>query len=118
MGLHVLGVALALMLLLIQPLLTQAAEVLQVREATLLQVGDRNRNYSVRLACIEVSPEDQQLAVDWLRRTLPRRRRVNLRPEGSVDGVLLARVTPIGVEQDLGAALVDEGLAHATCPPA
>ena len=118
MGRQVLGVALALMLFVIQPLLTQAAEVLQVREATLLQVGDRNRNYSVRLACIEVSPEDQQQAVDWLRQTLPRRRRVNLRPEGSSDGLLLARVTPIGAEQDLGAALVNEGLAHTTCPPA
>ena len=39
---QVFGVALALMLLVVQPLLTQAAEVLQVREATLLQVGDRN----------------------------------------------------------------------------
>ena len=118
MGRQVLGVALALMLLVVQPLLTQAAEVLQVREATLLQVGDRNRNYSVRLACIEVLPEDQQQAVDWLRQTLPRRRRVNLRPEGSADGLLLARVTPIGADQDLGSALVNEGLAHTTCPPA
>lgn len=117
MGRHGLGVVLALMLLLVQPLLLHAAEVLQVREATLLQVGDRNRNYSVRLACIEVSPDDQQLAIDWLRQALPRRRRVNLRPEGSADGLLLARVTPIGDEQDLGAALVNEGLAHATCPP-
>lgn len=106
------------MLLVVQPLLTQAAEVLQVREATLLQVGDRNRNYSVRLACIDVSPDDQQQAVAWLRQALPRRRRVNLRPEGTVDGLLLARVTPIGDEQDLGAALVDEGLAQSTCPSA
>jgi hypothetical protein len=30
--------------------------------------------------------------------------------------VLLARVTPIGDELDLGAALVQEGLAHITCP--
>ena len=76
MGRHGLGVVLALLLLLVQPMLTLAAEVLQVREATLLQVGDRNRNYSIRLACIEVSPDDQQLAIDWLRQALPRRRRV------------------------------------------
>ena len=113
---QVFGVALALMLLVVQPLLTKAAEILQVREATLLQVGDRNRNYSVRLACIEVSPDDQQVAIDWLRQAVPRRRRVNLRPEGSEDGLLLARVTPIGDEQDLGAGLVNEGLAHPTCP--
>ena len=110
--------ALSLMLLLVLPPQAFAAEVLQVRSATLLQVGDRNRNYSVQLACVQVEPEVEQQAQDWMRRALPRRRRVNLRPEGSADGVLLARVTPIGDDLDLGAALVSEGLAQLTCPGA
>ena len=97
--------ALSLMLLSLLPAQALAAEVLQVRSATLLQVGDRNRTYSVQLACVQVEPEDEQQAQDWMRRALPRRRRVNLRPEGSADGVLLARVTPIGNDLDLGAAL-------------
>ena len=106
----------SLMLLLVLPTQAFAAEVLQVRSATLLQIGDRNRNYSVQLACVQVDPEDEPQAQDWMRRALPRRRRVNLRPEGSSDGVLLARVTPIGDELDLGASLVQEGLAQVTCP--
>ena len=110
--------ALSLTLLFVLPAQAFAAEVLQVRSATLLQVGDRNRNYSVQLACVKVDPEDEQQAQDWMRRELPRRRRVNLRPEGSSDGVLLARVTPIGDDLDLGAALVREGLAEVTCPGA
>ena len=80
------------LLLLVLPPQASAAEVLQVRSATLLQVGDRNRNYSVQLACVEVAADNEQQAQDWLRRAVPRRRRVNLRPEGSSDGVLLARV--------------------------
>lgn len=72
-----------------------AAEVLQVRTATLLQIGDRNRSYPVRLACLEVAPEDQAQAQQWLRARLPRQSRVNLRPIGSVDGTLVARVTPL-----------------------
>lgn len=72
-----------------------AAEVLQVRTATLLQIGDRNRSYPVRLACLEVAPEDQEQAQQWLRARLPRQSRVNLRPIGSVDGTLVARVTPL-----------------------
>ena len=104
------------LLLLLLPPKVFAAEVLQVRSATLLQVGDRNRNYSVQLACVEVAPDDEQQAQEWLRRAVPRRRRVNLRPEGSSDGVLLARVTPIGDELDLGASLVQEGLAKVVCP--
>ena len=110
--------ALSLMLLFVLPFQAFAAEVLQVRSATLLQVGDRNRNYSVQLACVQVDPEDEQQAQAWMRHALPRRRRVNLRPEGSSDGVLLARVTPIGDDLDLGSALVREGLAEVTCPGA
>ena len=109
---------LSLTLLLVLPHRAFAAEVLQVRSATLLQVGDRNRNYSVQLACVQVEPEDEQRAQDWIRHAVPRRRRVNLRPEGSADGVLLARVTPIGDDLDLGSALVSEGLAQVTCPAA
>ena len=48
--------ALSLMLLFVLPFQAFAAEVLQVRSATLLQVGDRNRNYSVQLACVQVDP--------------------------------------------------------------
>ena len=92
-----------------------AAEVLQVRTASLLQVGDGNRTYTVQLACIEVEPAGESAAVDWLRQELPRRRRVNLRPVGRNDGQLLARVTPIGDEQDLSSGLVSAGLAADSC---
>ncbi len=92
-----------------------AAEVLQVRSSTLLQVGDRNRNYSIRLACIKVNPEDEAAAVDLVKKVVPRRKRVNLRPEGNQDGVLIARVTPLGTDQDLGDSLVSNGLAVSSC---
>ena len=66
-------IAAAFSLMLLLPFQAFAAEVLQVRSATLLQVGDRNRNYSVQLACVEVAPDDEQQAQDWLRRAVPRR---------------------------------------------
>ena len=80
-------------LLLGSPLALQAAEVLQVRSGTLLQIGDGNRNYTVRLACLDVTPEANAKAVAWLRQQLPRRSRVNLRPVGSENGILVARVS-------------------------
>lgn len=92
-----------------------AAEVLQVRSSSLLQIGDRNRNYTVQLPCLEVADADEQAAVTYLRQVLPRRQRVNLRPEGSVDGTLVARVTPLGADQDLSAALAEAGLARLSC---
>ena len=95
-----------------------AAEVLQVRSSSLLQIGDRNRTYTVQLACLEVAPDDEQAAVSFLRQALPRRQRVNLRPEGALDGTLLARVTPLGEVRDLSTALADAGLARLSCAAA
>jgi hypothetical protein len=86
-----------------------AAEVLVVRTATLLQVGDSNRNYTVELACLSVAPEQQQQALAWLRRELPRRSRVNLRPLGSHDGILLAKVQKLGSATDLASGLIAAG---------
>jgi len=97
------------------PLPSMAAEVLQVRSSTLLQIGDRNRNYSVRLACVAVDPVNEEAAVALLKKAVPRRKRVNLRPEGNEDCVLIARVTPLDSDQDLGFSLVTGGLATQSC---
>ena len=113
--------ALALLLvwglaLLLQPMAAQAAEVLQVRSGTLLQVGDHNRTYSVQLACLHIAPTNQAAAATWLRGELPRRTRVNLRPTGNHDGTLQARVQRLGNGDqpalDLGDGLIAAGLAE------
>ena len=103
----------ALLVIAVAP--ASAAEVLQVRAPSLLQVGDHNRTYTVELPCITVSEGGDAAAVAWLREKLPRRRRVNLRPVGSRDGQLLARVTPIGESVDLSTGLVNAGLAQSSC---
>ncbi len=109
-----LGLALLVPGVLLAPGVAAAAEVLQVRTASLLQVGDSNRSYSVELACVAVAPEQEQPAIAWLRQQLPRRSRVNLRPMGTRDGILLARVQKLGDPTDLGAGLIAAGLATAT----
>ena len=86
-----------------------AAEVLQVRSATLLQVGDQNRSYSVALSCLELPVADEAAATAWLRAAVPRRTRVNLRPMGADGGVLLARVVRLDQGSDLAADLVAAG---------
>ncbi len=99
--------------------------MLQVRQGTLLQVGDSNRSYAVQLGCVAVSPEQDAAAVEWLRQALPRGTRVNLRPLGQQDGQLLARVQVVprggGAALDVGSGLVAAGLASTTtapdCPP-
>jgi endonuclease YncB( thermonuclease family) len=106
---------LILLALVVMPASSAAAELRQVRTATVLQVGDSNRSYSVRLACIAVADDQEEDAVRWLRQAVARGTRLNLRPFGEHDGELLARVTslPRGQRpgQDLGAGLVAAGLA-------
>ena len=96
-----------------------AAEILQVRSGQLLQVGDRNRTYTVELACVSIPSGGEQAATDWLRAALPRRTKVNLRPVGNDGGILVARVQRLGQSNnpsanDMGDALVSAGLARST----
>ena len=97
------------------PLPIFAAEVLQVRNSTLIQIGDNNRIYTVRLACLKVDSYNENKALEWLKLELPRRKKVNLFPLDSVDGVLVAKVIPIGSQQDLGERLIELGLGRSTC---
>jgi hypothetical protein len=112
-----LAALLALALLLGVPAVGLAAEVLQVRGPTLLQVGDRNRSLGVELACLAVDPGRNAEATLWLRRHLPRGTRVNLRPMAEHDGLLVARVIRLGAGDDLSEGLITAGLASAApCP--
>ncbi|MFM7087121.1 MAG: nuclease [Cyanobium sp.] len=86
--------------------------MLQVRGATLLQIGDGNRNYALELACLQVDPADSESVLAWLRRELPRRTRINLRPMAPVDGRIVARVTRLGDGEDLSSRLIAAGLAQ------
>lgn len=118
-----LGLVLLLPPLLLAPAAAAAAEVLQVRGASLLQIGDSNRSYTVELACVAVAPLQRDPAVAWLRQQLPRRTRVNLRPLANHDGVLVARVQKLGEAEDLSGGLIAAGLASPTpgsggCPAA
>jgi hypothetical protein len=111
----ILGIAAAT--LLVSPAAASAAEVLRVRGGGLLQVGDRNRSYDVQLGCMSIDPEHEAEADAWLRRELPRRTRVNLRPVGQYGGLLLARINRLEDGVDVSDALIDAGLASAFgCP--
>ncbi len=92
-----------------------AAEVLQVSSSSILLIGDHNRTYTVKIACMEISSDSEERSIDWLKKKLPRHTKVNLRPQGSIDGVLVARVIPINSNMDIAEKYIEEGLAKKTC---
>ena len=105
-----LGLILSVVLLI--PLPLSAAEVLQVLSSTVLKIGDQNRIYTVRLACLEVKKSDEEKARTWLKAKLRRGRKVNLRPINSMDGTLLARVNLVDADIDISEELIKSGLAN------
>ena len=92
-----------------------AAEILQVTSSSVLLIGDHNRTYTVKLACTEISPDLEEKSVKWLQKQLPRHTKVNLKPKGSVDGVLVAKVIPFDSKIDITEKYINEGLAKNNC---
>ena len=92
-----------------------AAEVLQVSSSSILLIGDNNRTYTVKIACTEISPDLEEESVKWLKRQLPRHTKVNLKPKGSVDGVLVAKIIPFNSNIDITEKYINEGLAINKC---
>ena len=92
-----------------------AAEILQVSSSSVLLIGDNNRTYTVKIACTEISPDLEEKSVNWLKKELPRHTKVNLKPKGSVDGVLVAKVIPFDSDIDINEEYINEGLATNKC---
>ena len=92
-----------------------AAEILQVTSSSVLLIGDHNRTYTVRLACTEISADLEEKSFKWLKKQLPRHTKVNLKPKGSVDGVLFAKVIPFDSNIDIAEKYINEGLAKNIC---
>ena len=92
-----------------------SAEILQVTSSSVLLIGDHNRTYTVKLACTEISPDLEEKSVNWLKKQLPRHTKVNLKPKGSVDGVLVAKVIPFNNNIDITEQYINEGLAIKKC---
>jgi len=92
-----------------------AAEILQVSSSSVLLIGDNNRTYTVKIACTEISPDLEDKSVVWLKKQLPRHTKVNLKPKGSIDGMLVAKVIPFDSKIDITEKYINEGLSTNKC---
>ena len=88
---------------------------MQISSSNLLQVGDQNRNYKVQIGCISIENSKEYDALNWLKHELPRKKRVNLRPLSSEDGILIARVIPFGDDRDLSFQMIQQGFGSGSC---
>ena len=103
------------LLFIISPFQISAAEVLYIKNSSTLVIGDNNRNYTVRIACLAVEPSDEIDAVNYIESILPRRAKVNLKPNGSKDGILISRIIKMGADIDIAAEVISKGLGSSSC---
>tara|TARA_B100000700_G_C14227636_1_gene482196 strand:- start:120 stop:464 length:345 start_codon:yes stop_codon:yes gene_type:complete len=111
----IISIALLLILCFSLPFTINAAEVLQVSNSSSLIIGDQNRNYTIKLACLDVKEENEYSVINFLNSELPRHTKINLRPRGSIEGVLIAQVIKIASEEDIASEIVSKGLGSFSC---
>tara|TARA_Y100001968_G_C19399510_1_gene740262 strand:- start:1111 stop:1458 length:348 start_codon:yes stop_codon:yes gene_type:complete len=97
------------------PIATNAAEILQISNSSTLLIGDQNRNYTVKIACLDVADTDSTDVINLLNSELPRHSRVNLQPRGSKDGILYAKIITIPGNVDIAEKIVSNNLAINRC---
>ena len=93
----------------------KAAEVLQITNSSTLVIGDQNRNYTVKIYCMEVLPGQENSVIEFLGSALPRHSRVNLQPRGSKDGILYAKIISLDDNADISQKIISNKLAKRNC---
>jgi len=93
-----------------------SAEILQIKSSNTILVGDQNRNLTIRLFCVDVNENDELEATNLLKREFPRGSKVKIKPFGSKDNVLLAKVFNTKSNKEMTELLVAKDLTSEICP--
>ena len=103
-------------LIVVNPSIVNSAEILQINSSNTILVGDQNRNLTIRLFCVDVNENDELEATNLLKSEFPRGSKVKIKPFGSKENVLLAKVFNIKSKKEMTELLVAEDLTSQICP--
>jgi len=98
------------------PLIVNSAEILQVNNSNTILVGDQNRNLTIRLFCVDVNKNDELEAINLLKSEFPRGSKVKIKPFGTEENLLLAKVFNIKGTKEMTEMLVAKNLTNEICP--
>tara|TARA_Y100000589_G_scaffold59220_1_gene49746 strand:+ start:99 stop:467 length:369 start_codon:yes stop_codon:yes gene_type:complete len=90
-----------LIILLIFPINTSAAELLQINDVNTILVGDQNRSIYLSLYCIDIKENEKKKATEILKRNFPRGTKVKIKLFGSDDNRLLAKIFRVDNETEM-----------------
>ena len=81
-----------LIFLIIFPINTYSAELLQINDVNTILIGDQNRYLYLSLYCMEINESENEKATDILKRNFPRGTKVKIKPYGSNGNRLMAKI--------------------------
>jgi len=98
------------------PVRTYSAEILQINNSSSILVGDQNRDLTIKLFCVDINDEeDEEIAINLLKREFPRGSKVKIKPMGFEENILVARVFDISETKDMSELLNSRELTKETC---
>ena len=102
-------------LILYDPLFVKSAEILQVNSSNIILVGDQNRDLTIRLFCVDVNDYDELKAINLLKKEFPRGSKVKIKPFGSQENILVAKVFNLQGTKEMTELLIDNDLTKDEC---
>ena len=101
----------------LNPIRTYSAEILQINNSSSILVGDQNRNLSIKLFCVDIDDkDDEQIAINLLKKEFPRGSKVKIKPLGFEDNFLIAKVFNINETKEMTDLLIAKDLTKENCP--
>ena len=88
----ILQIILLCIFLIIYPIKASSAELLQINDVNNILVGDQNRSLYLSLYCIDINENEREQAIEILKRNFPRGTKVKIKPYGSNDNRLFAKI--------------------------
>ena len=87
--------------LIICPINTYSAEILQINNVNTILVGDQNRSLYLSLYCVDINENEEENATKILKRNFPRGTKVKIKPYGSNGSRLLAKIFRVDDETEM-----------------
>ena len=87
--------------LVIFPINSNSAELLQINDVNTILIGDQNRSLYISLYCIDINENQKVEATEILRRNFPRGTKVKIKPYKSNGQRLLAKVFRVDDETEM-----------------
>ena len=103
-------------LVVLYPIRTYSAEILQINNSSSILVGDQNRDLAIKLFCVEIiNEDDEQIALNLLKKEFPRGSKVKIKPIGFKENILIAKVFDINETKEMSDILIAKNLSKETC---